>query len=381
MRYHCLDDPRNRVIPHIAKGDDAMTDVYKRLAERLDSLPNGFPATESGVELRILKKIFSHEEAEMALKVNLMPETAAAMAQRLGLPVAELEATLATMVKKGQIGSTNLKGQQVYMLFPFVFGIFEFQQPRMDKELAELTEEYAPHLMGTLGKFAPEFMRVVPLNIKIDAEHQVYPYEDLRDVMSRAKSFQVMDCICKKEHGLLGHECAYPLEVCLAFAGSEGAFDKYRMGRVISREEALEILKKADEAGLVHMTYNVQKGQMFVCNCCPCCCGVLRGVKNFNAPHLMAKSNYIAFIDQDACVECGTCAEERCPVAAIEQTGNEYAVKPERCIGCGACVSGCSTSAITLLRKPESQHETPPAHLFDWYIKRAQNRGTSIIIS
>ena len=185
-----------------------MTDVYKRLAEKLDSLPNGFPATESGVELRILKKIFSQDDAEMALKVNMVPETAAAMAQRLGMPVEELEPILDTMVRKGQFGSTSLQGQQVYMLFPFVFGIFEFKQPRLDKEFAEMMEEYAPNLITTVGQFAPELMRVIPLNIKIDAEHQVHPYEDLRDVMARAKSFQVMDCICKKEHGLMGHTCS-----------------------------------------------------------------------------------------------------------------------------------------------------------------------------
>lgn len=358
-----------------------MSDAYKRLAEKLDSLPNGFPATESGVELKILKKIFSPAEAEMALKVNMVPETAEAMGQRLDMPVEELEPILDDMVRKGQIGSTRLQGRQVYMLFPFVFGIFEFQQSRLDKEFAELMEEYAPSLITTVGRFGPELMRVVPLNVKIDAEHQVYPYEDLRNVMARAKSFQVMDCICKKEHGLLGHTCSYPLEVCLAFANSEDAFDKHPMGRIISREEALEVLKKADDAGLVHMTYNVQKGQMFVCNCCPCCCGILRGVKQFEAPHLMAKSNYIAFIDQETCARCGTCADERCPVEAIEQTGDDYAVKPERCIGCGACVSACPTESITLLRKPESEHDTPPAHLFEWYIKRAQNRGTPIIVS
>ena len=118
-----------------------MSDVYKQLAAKLDSLPNGFPATESGVEIKILKKIFSPEDAEIALKIRPIPETAAAIAERLGKPVEEMEVILDNMVKKGQIGSTRMQGQQVFMLFPFVFGIYEFQQPRIDKELAELVED------------------------------------------------------------------------------------------------------------------------------------------------------------------------------------------------------------------------------------------------
>jgi Na+-translocating ferredoxin:NAD+ oxidoreductase RNF subunit RnfB len=223
-------------------------------------------------------------------------------------------------------------------------------------------------------------MRVVPVNIQIDAQHQVYPYEDLRRVLEKAKSFQVMECICKKERAMMGEPCKYPVEVCLAFANKEDAFDKYPMGRVISREEALDVIKKADEAGLVHATYNVQSGQMFVCNCCPCCCGMLRGTREHNAPHLMARSNYVAAIDQESCAACGTCADERCPVKAISDEDGSYRVQPDRCIGCGVCVPSCPTESITLVRKPESEHDQPPANLMDWYFKRAENRGVKILV-
>jgi len=357
-----------------------MTDVYQRLAAKLDALPNGFPSTESGVELKILQKIFSPEDAEMALKIRPIPETAEAIAERLGKPVAEMETILDHMVLKGQIGSTNMNGQQVYMLFPFVFGIFEFQQPRLDKELAELMEEYGPSLVGTLGKFAPAVMRVVPLNVQIDAQHQVQPYEDLVRTLEKAKSFQVADCICRKEQALLGNPCKHSLEVCLAFSEDENAFDRYPTGRVISRVEALEVIRKSDEEGLVHATFNVEHGQMFVCNCCSCCCGMLRGMRLLNAPHLMAKSNYVAIIDQDACAQCGICKDERCPADAVAEQDGAYMVQPDRCIGCGVCVSACPTESMTLLRKPESEHEQPAAHLMDWYFKRAENRGIRIMI-
>lgn len=357
-----------------------MEDVYNRLALKLDKMPQGFPATENGVELKILRKIFTPEEAEMALKIRPIPESAEAIAQRLDIPLDEMQVILDNMVDKGQIGSTDMGQGQVYLFFPFVVGIFEFQLNRLDKELADLMEEYGPHLMGTLGGHKPELMRVVPLNIQIDAEHTVHTHEDLRKVMEKAKAFQVVDCICRKEQALQGNPCKHSVEVCLGFSNHETAFDKYSRGRSISREEALQILAKADEEGLVHCTYNVQQGQMFVCNCCSCCCGILRGIKKFNAPHALAKSNYWAFIDQETCAACGTCADERCPMDAIVEQNGGYAVQPERCIGCGVCVSTCPTESITLLRKPESEQDAPPANIVEWYMARAQNRGVPLSI-
>jgi Pyruvate/2-oxoacid:ferredoxin oxidoreductase delta subunit len=359
-----------------------MTDVYQRLAKKLDDLPNGFPPTESGIELKILQKIFEPEEAEMALKMRPMPETTEAISERLGIPVDEMQSILDNMVKKGQIGSANMKGNQVYMLFPFVFGIFEFQLNRMDKELSDMMEEYGPTFMKTLGGTKPEFMRVVPVSDQIKAEHQVSSYEDLKQMMEKAKSFQVMECICRKEQALQGHPCKHPsTEVCLGFASHENAFDRYPMGRIISRDEAFDVLRKADEEGLVHQSYNVKSGQMFVCNCCDCCCGVIRGLKKFGAPHLMAKSHFVAAIDQDACEQCGVCADERCPMDAIEQRDDDsYHVIYERCIGCGVCTTTCPTEAIQLQRKPESEREEPAENLVDWYFKKAASRGKSLII-
>lgn len=352
-----------------------MTDVYKRLAEKLDSLPNGFPATESGVELKILRKIFSPEEAEMTLEMRTTPETAKAISERLGIPLDEMQAILDNMVKKGQIGSGKIKGRQVYMLFPFCFGIYEFQLPRLDEEFALLMEEYLPALVDTLGRHAPAIMRVIPLNVQIDAEHTVYPYEDLYKVIQESKSIQVMDCMCRKELALVGHQCEHSLEVCLALANSEGAFDKYPRGRSVSSEEAIEIIKKADDEGLVHSTFNVQNGLLAICNCCSCACLMLRGMMKHNAPHLMTTSNYVATIDQATCEACGVCANERCPVGAIVEQDGTYLVDGLKCLGCGICRPTCATESITLARKPEEQHEQPPRNIVDWYSSRAQQRG------
>ena len=346
-----------------------MTEVYELLAKKLDELPHGFPSTESGVEIKILKKIFSPEEAEMALKIRPLPEPAAAIAQRLGKPLDEMQAILDSMVRQGQIGSLAANGMQTYALFPFIIGIWEFQMNRLDKELAELFHEYYPHLGEVLAKFAPSVTRVLPIQAQIKAEQTVLPYEDIRQMFEQSKSFQLMNCICRKESALLGKPCKHETEVCMGFSRYEGAFDRYPLGRIITKEEALNVLTKAEEDGLVHLTYNLKSDSFFVCNCCSCCCLVLKAVKDYNLPHMLAKSHYLASIDQESCAACGTCADERCPMEAIVQDNGGYKVQPQRCIGCGVCTNTCPTESITLVHRPESEREQPAENIFDWCIR------------
>ena len=142
----------------------------------------------------------------------------------------------------------------------------------------------------------------------------------------------------------------------------------------------MQVMAKAEEEGLVHTTYNVKSGHMYVCNCCSCCCGILRGIKYFNAPYLMAKSNFVARIDGDECAACGVCADERCPMKAIVEEDGSYKVLPERCIGCGVCTKTCPTGAIGLIAKSEAERDEPPANLMDWAGKRAEARGIKIIV-
>jgi Na+-translocating ferredoxin:NAD+ oxidoreductase subunit B len=356
-----------------------MSDVYKRLATKLDQLPNGFPATESGVELKILRKIFAPEEAEMALKLKTISETPEAIAGRLGMPLSETEVMLDNMTKKGQIWSEKKSGKQVYALYPFVIGIWELQVNRLDKELSDLMAQYGPVLGLSLGTFSPGVMRVIPINAPIEAEHQILPYEDARQLLAGARTFQVAECICRKDAALQGRPCKHTREICLSFSSEEGAFDKYPLGRMISRQEALDLLAKAEEEGLVHQTFNAKSDSFAICNCCSCSCPVLGATKNFGLPYLTAKSNFVAMINQETCEECGTCADERCPMDAIAEDQGGYSVKPERCIGCGVCATTCPTESISLIRKPEGQRDEPPENLSDWYSKRAASRGIEFV--
>lgn len=350
-------------------------DIFERLARRLDEFPQGFPATPSGVELRILRRIFSPEDAELALKLKMVPETASAVARRLRRPTEETKATLDRMAERGQIYSFRMRGVQRYMLAPFVVGIWEFQLPHMDSELASMFEEYAPTLLATLGGTAPALARVVPVNRTIPARAEVLRYENVAELISRARSFRVMECICRKEQGALGHPCSHPIETCLAFSPEENAYDEFpTWGRSISREEALVILTQAEREGLVHCTYNLQRQNMFVCNCCSCCCGFMRAIREFSAPHLLLRSNYVAVIDRERCAVCGYCIDSRCPVEAMVEQDGAVHVLPERCIGCGVCTVDCPSDAVTLAERPPDEASAPPRDLVSWSFSRAAHR-------
>jgi Pyruvate/2-oxoacid:ferredoxin oxidoreductase delta subunit len=354
-----------------------MDRIYEQLAAKLDEFPHGFPRTESGVELRILEKIFAPDEAAMAVRLLPIPEPVAVIAHRLGRPAEELRPILERMVRRGQILSFRLRGETVYGLAPFVVGIYEFQLPRMDAELAALVEEYAPHLVGTVGGAKPALARVIPVNARIDEAAVILPYEDVRGMLAGARSFRLMECICRTGQAKLGKPCSHPLETCMAFSTRENAYEgtlATDYGRTVTREEALAVLDLSERDGLVHCTYNVQREPMFVCNCCTCCCGFLRGVKEFGAPHLLVRSNWVSAIEAGRCTACGACAGGRCPMDAITEQDGRYTVSEGRCIGCGVCTIGCPTEAIMLKPRPRRERTTPPGTIATWAFARAVRR-------
>lgn len=351
-----------------------MTDPYKALAQKLDELPQGFPATESGVELRILKKIYSPEEAEMTTKLSPMPEAAKAIGERLNIPTEEMAKILDNMDKKGQIGTYAMRGTQYYFLAPFIVGIYEYQVNRLDKELVDMVEEYLPDLMRKLGGYAPGLARTIPVNAQLDPHEEVHLYEDIMALLNRAKSFKVQECICRQETIIAGHGCEHSLENCLSFSGLEDAFgDSPGSGRIVTREEAFKIIEEAENEGLVHNgIHNVKKGIGAICNCCSCSCGLMRGKFEYGGEHTIARSNYVAIIDQDECSECGVCKDERCPASAITDDDG-YDVLSDACIGCGVCTITCPSEAISLKLRPVEEHSEPPANMTAWMKERLAN--------
>ncbi len=348
-------------------------DIYQKLSKMLDSIPNGYPPTDDGLEIRILKKIFTPEEAEVATKLKMKYETPEAIALRTGMDAAYLKEMLHKMGNQGQIFGVKIGPVRIYKLAPFAFGIYEFQVNRLDRELAEMVEEYFKRDFGReFYDKKPSLMKVIPIEEEVPHGSLIEPYESAAKLIESAKSWAVGECVCKKERGLMGHSCSRPTEVCMALAPLENFFDDYFWGRPITKDEAFKILKMAEDVGLVHMTSNVQNGHIYLCNCCSCCCGVLRGVNELKHPEVVSRSNYRAVVDTALCTACGACVD-RCQVFAIAV--DAAAVVNDGCIGCGLCVSACPVGALSLARREDAEIEDVPVDDADWNKKRAQSRG------
>ena len=353
-------------------------DVYRRLAQRLDAIPNGFPATESGVELRLLAKIFTPEEAALTSVMRLTREPAADIAARAGVDPDAAYRTLKQMVRKGLIRAKKDAGQITFGLMPFAVGIYEEQLPRMDAELASLFEQYLQETQGggiTLDP--PAIHRVIPVEEAIPFELEIFPYERASQLLEEAKAWGVRDCICRVQQRLVGKGCDHPVENCLMFAPVEGAFDYSHVTRAITKEEALRILHEAEEAGLVHSTGNYRDRSYYICNCCTCCCGILRSVAEFGIPTALAHSDFRSTVDVEACVGCGDCVE-RCQFGALSVPDDVCVVDTSRCVGCGLCVTACPADALHMERRPEGEIPLPPAGIKEWMAQRAQERGIAI---
>jgi hypothetical protein len=239
-------------------------DVYRKLAQTLDRIPNGFPATESGSELRLLAKIFEPEEAALAAVMRLSPEPADMIAERAGVDGKVAYRTLKTMVRKGQILFERKERQLAFKLMPFAFGIYEYQFPRMDREMAELFEQYFHEIQGAITAYAPPLHRVIPVEEAIPAGIEVYPYERATELLEGAKAWAVVDCICRVQQKLVGKGCDRPVHNCMIFAPVEGAFDGAPLMEPITKEQALTILREAEDAGLVHSPGNFQDGHQYI---------------------------------------------------------------------------------------------------------------------
>ncbi len=350
--------------------------AYHQLAKVLDTLPNGFPATQSGIEIKLLKKIFKPQDAELFCDLKLSFETADQIAQRTGRPLEGLEDRLTSMWRRGQIFGVNLGGVKIFKMVPWALGIYEFQLSHMNRELAEMCEEYMPVYGRQFFKNKPQLMQVIPVEKEIQAKHEALSYERVSGIIETGKSFQVNECVCKKEQGLLDNPCEKPLDVCLAIAPVEGVFKNSSVGRVINKDEAYDVLRKSEEAGLVHLTWNVESGHFFICNCCGCCCNVLRSINELGISDAV-NSYYYAQIDPEECVACGVCKEERCQVNAIEERDDVYRVIEARCIGCGLCISTCPSDAIQLIRKEPAEMTLPPKDEMDWFDERGRMRGVN----
>ena len=348
-----------------------MLEIYKKLANHLDNLPGGFPATESGVEIRILQRLFSREEAQVATALTMLPEPAETIADRLGTNVEELQPKLDQMSRKGLIFRIT-KSQPLFMAAQFVIGIWEYHVNDLDPGLIKDFNEYVPHLTRRWAQQKTKQLRVVPISKSLSPDTSIMPYEDAAQIIRAHSKIVLAPCICRKEHKMAGAGCDNPLEVCLSFGSGAYYYEENGLGRSITREEALEVLQQGIEAGLVLQPGNSQKA-MNICMCCGCCCQVLKNLKALPEPAKAVNSSYYAVIDEELCIGCGTC-RERCHMDAIALNDVAH-IDLKRCIGCGVCAPTCDMEALKLVAKPSEEQWVPPKSVFDTYFKIANERG------
>lgn len=349
--------------------------IFRKLQERLDKYSLGFPATESGIELEILKELFTEEDAAMFLELTPQLESPESVAQRVNRPVNEVAEQLEDMSQRGLLFRLRRGGSCKYGAIAFVHGLMEFQVARLGHRLAEMMEQYHDEKFHTnMTEGADAFLRVVPVQQSVDATHNIASYEDACEILRKREPIVIAECICRKAKRLLDQGCDKPLEACFMFGAMGQYYLEHGMGRQVDVDEAIEILTKAQEAGLVTQPATSQNpGGM--CTCCGDCCGVLTSLNKHPKPAEAVFSNHYAEVDQDACVGCEICLE-RCQMGALEMNdGGSAEINLDRCIGCGLCVTTCQEEAIRLIPKPEGKHRTPPANTLEQMMYMAQKRG------
>jgi Fe-S-cluster-containing hydrogenase component 2 len=350
----------------------ATENVYRRLQQHIDNMPVGYPATESGVELRVLQHFFTPEEAEMALHLSAIPEPVEKIhrrARKAGIGLEQLKESLQRMADKGAILRTEVDGKPRYSKAMLAIGMYEFQVNRLTKELHADVKEY---MEGDFGKAfhtkKTSQMRTVPINEKVLPERRIGTYHGAKDLVMNSKGpWAVINCVCRQGMDLQEDPCKQTdiRETCLLMGEFAEETISAGAAREVSKEEMVGLLERADKLGMVLQPQNNLEPN-FICCCCGCCCGVLGSAKKLPRPAEYFDTNYYAEVTPELCAECETCGD-RCEMEAISYGDDGASVDLLRCIGCGLCVSTCPEGAIQLYEKAETK--TPPRDQDAMYMK------------
>ncbi len=302
---------------------------------------------------RVWKLLCTEEEAALA---NLLPGTAEDISARAGISPGDTARIIQKLFKKGVVFKSQRNGTTWYRLAK---NIVQFHDASMlwedatgefyDAWKVVMDEDFTMFMKNLPETMTlPSFMRVIPIHETIEPRNTTLTYEECARMVDDSLHVAVVKCPCR----LSQQNCDAPLEACIQLnRGADYAIDRGH-GRKISKHEALDILKKSEEAGLVHMAENRSSGNV-ICNCCSCCCEMFRLRKFSGKKWILAPSRYLAAVN-DGCTACGDCAEI-CPVEAIT-VGDIAAVSADTCMGCGLCATVCPVDVITLGRVRPEEH-------------------------
>jgi len=334
--------------------------VYEGLADALSLRGGTLPVLKCREFLALLEELLTPEEAEVATRMPLGPVTVEKLVQDGVGRDEQVASVLEALANRGIVFSAERDGARVYTLMPVIPGIFEMQFMKGEvsertRRLARLFDDYFAVASRVAGEQASSasgskvgfpFARVITVEQEIPAGVTVHPYDRVSEYIEQAEHISVSVCYCRHHGELLGHPCDKPNDVCMTFGRQAKYVAERGFGRPISKEEAREVLDRAEDAGLVHCSSNTSEYVSFICNCCSCHCGIIRSVKSGIIP-MGAVSSFIVTVDEDECSGCGSCVD-RCHMEALTLNGESVVRTAERCIGCGLCVSVCPTEALKM---------------------------------
>jgi ferredoxin len=299
-----------------------------------------------------------------------MPASVEDIAVKANRDTAGVRYHLETMADKGLVYTFDKNDVRFYSLLPLLPGIFEMQFLSGDVseravKLAYLFEDYFKALdrytsSNTQTPIPFPVARVISVEKEIQSSYEIHPYDKVSEYIDKAEYIAVGTCYCRHHGELLGRPCTKPKDVCMGFGPDARYMAERKFGRLVGKDEARAILRRTEEAGLVHCSSNMTKYVQFVCNCCPCHCGILQSMKKFNMKGSAAVSGFITMFDADSCIACGDCVE-RCPMEALTMKDDSLSFDESKCIGCGLCSSACTTGSLKLVARNDAP--VPPR---DW---------------
>ena len=358
---------------------------YRLLQERLDRNVTGAPRSEA--MMRVLRMLFSPEEAHIA---RVLPQLISLpdLAERLDADLEELGERITSMARRGLVLDFERNGTRYVVPTPVVIGFFEFtfMRPRPGEPMEEYAEAFEAlfdeeNFARSIFSGSTQIGRsLVREEVLPDGETEILDWERATEIVRNADAVAVSLCPCRTDASLRGEGCDAPVRTCLMFGNSARVMARAGIAETITNDEAMEILVEAKAAGLAQTGDNVRDGISYMCNCCGCCCGMMRSIKRFDIYNGIVPSNWIATIDLGKCRGCATCAKA-CPAGAIsieptEGKGlrkNWALVDPTRCLGCGVCGEVCRWDAHGM----EAREDRPfvPADTVERVAMMAIERG------
>ena len=360
-------------------------DAYKNLEDRINWFTQGAPPSETLT--KILNLLFTEKEAKWVAMLPIRPFSLKKAAQIWGTTEGKAEKLLDHLCEKGLLVDSYHNGVRQFVLPPPMIGFFEFALMRTrgdidQKYLSELfyqylnvEEDFIKNLFfGMETKLGRVFVQE-PVLLTEKANH-ILDYERATHIIEEAKYVGVGICYCRHKNLHLGIPCKQnaPLETCLTFDNIARSLSEHGgYSRLISKEEAKDILQMSYEHNLVQIGENVREHPAFMCNCCGCCCEALGAAKRFSPMQPIETTNYLPEIQTETCISCGKCSRV-CPILAISMKEKHPVVDKDICLGCGVCARNCPTKAIVLKRRPVQV--ITPVNSTHRFVLQAIEKGT-----